>query len=212
MLIPFRGVNDPRRVSQDFLKRMAQEEVPGSWLGQLKDDGWRDQQYKDEGAWSYYVKGTGQQATILPPKDLREELEYLFRDQDNLALDAEWMGPRQVEEIKNRFGHHKHWFRVHDLLYWEGVWQGRVPYRQRLANLRTLLELCQAKAGMKATRIQLVQTWDHDWDKLFEEAKKDALVEGVVMKRADSLLLPNGGDNPGWLKVKYRNIHEKTAF
>ena len=50
---------------------------------------------------------------------------------------------------------------------------------------------------------------------MFEESKKYPQYEGIVVKRATSTLLggfARADDNPGWWKVKYRDIKEATAF
>lgn len=208
MPLMFRPINNPRRISQDFLKKMTAEEVPGSWIAQPKYDGWRSQAYKADGKWTFYAK-TGEPASKQPPDDLKAELAELFADQDGLALDMEWMGPRCAPELKNRYGPGYNGFRIFDLLYMNGLWLGNDPFSQRYANLKTVMEL--AKAKTEAPRILLTPAVDRDWDRMFEETKKDDLLEGVVLRRSKSKIIL-AEDNPQWYKAKYRNIHEKTLF
>ena len=209
MPLMFRPMNNPKRISQDFLKRMALQEVPGSWLAQPKYDGWRCQGYKSDGAWQFYAK-SGEPSSKLPPQDLRDELAALFADQDGIALDMEWMGPRCVPELRNRYGvGNYNGFRVFDLLYVNGLWVGGDPFSQRYANLSTIMALSKAK--VEAPRIEVVPAVDREWDKMFEESQKDDLLEGIVLRRATSKIVL-AEDNPSWYKAKYRNIHEKTLF
>jgi ATP-dependent DNA ligase len=209
MPLAFRPINNPRRVSHEYLLRMAREEVPGSWLAQPKYDGWRCQGYKSGGQWSFYSK-SGEPSLKLPPQDLLGELAGLFAGQDGVALDMEWMGPRCKDELRARYGHGGYnGFRVFDLLYLNGLWLGDDPFSQRYANLKTIMELSKAK--FEAPRIELAPAVDRGWDELFEECKRDDLTEGIVLRRAASKLVCRE-DNPFWLKVKWRSIHEKAQF
>ena len=204
-MITFMPVNNPLRVSHDCLLRMASEEVPGSWLAQDKWDGWRHQAYKDGGRWLHFSKGSGEQAKRMPPGWLLKQLYDLFADQDNIALDLEWMGPRCKDEIRIIHGPDWNGFVLIDLIWLNGTWLGHVPYSQRWANLGTIVSLAQQKAP--APNISVVRTVTEGWDKLFEESKKNPLLEGIVLKRANSLLI-HGDKNPLWRKVKWREIRE----
>jgi len=208
-MIRLRGINNPKRVSLDFLKSLCQTDAPGSRLAQEKWDGWRRPAYKIDGKWVFQSKSGGEEARKPLPPDLAAELAGLFPDSDNLALDMEWIGPRNKDAIKDRFGANYNGFRVFDLLYLNGLWLGDAPFSQRFQNLKTILTL--AKAKHDAPHIELVKTVDTGWDKFYEECARDPLLEGVVVKKASSKLVQDG-DNPQWVKVKYRDIHEATAF
>lgn len=209
MPLAFRPMNNPCRVSRDFLRRMDQEEVPGSWLAQPKYDGWRCQGYKSDGRWTFYAK-SGEPSGRLPPQDLRDELAALFADRDGMALDMEWVGPRCKDELRARYGAGGYdGFRAFDLLYLDGLWLGNDPFSRRYARLEAVM--AQGKARVPAPRVELAPCADRGWDGMFEETTRDGLTEGVVLRRATSKIVL-GGDNPGWLKVKWRNVHEKTLF
>jgi hypothetical protein len=176
---------------------------PGTWLAQRKRDGWRRPGYRMDGKWTFYSKYLeGDQAKTQPPADLVAELDSLGIP-DGTAFDMEWMGRRATDHTGGR-----HWFELFDLHYYCGQWQGDVPYSQRYANLKTLLELHRGKTSILAPRIILIPVIDRGFSQFFEEQKLDPLSEGMVVKRADSTLY--GGfdkprDNPSWLKIKYRD-------
>jgi ATP-dependent DNA ligase len=86
-----------------------------------------------------------------------------------------------------------------------------MPFRERFDTLTTIYELCREKRPGAAKRIELVRTRDHDWIQMYAETMRDPLLEGIVLKRADSRLVSKS-DNPFWYKVKYRDIHEPTKF
>lgn len=206
----FRIINNPVRVSQDFLKRLSDAARPGEWIGQLKHDGWRRPAYKINGAWHFQSKTSGGEEGTRPiPSDLVREISTLFKDVDNLAIDMEWIGNRCKDELRAIYGAGYNGFRVFDLLFLEGKWLGEQPVSERLASLRTIYEVARAKNP--APRIELVESHDRGWDKLFEESKRNPLVEGIVLKKATSKLIPKG-DNPQWIKVKWREIHEATKY
>lgn len=203
--------NNPVRIPLDMLKELAGKEPPGFRLAQDKWDGWRRPAYKISGTWTFQSKGTGAQAAIPLPDDLQKELAELFQDLDNVAMDMEWVGQRNKDAIRERYGAGYHGLRLFDLTWLNGRWLGKMPLRERFANLTTLYEICRAKRPHAARRIELVRTWDRDWVKMYEETCHDPLLEGIVLKRADSPLVAKA-DNPFWYKVKYRDIHEPTKF
>ena len=204
--------NNPVRITWDRLKELAgKESEAGRRKAQDKHDGWRRPAYKISGTWTLQSKGTGKQAAIAVPPDLMRELADLFFDFDNIAIDMEWVGPRNKDALRERYGREYHGLRIFDIMYLNGQWLGNMPLSERWANLVTIYELCRAKRPEAAKRILLVRTWDADWDKMFEETMKDPLLEGIVLKRSDSLLYESS-DNPYWFKVKYRDIHEATKF
>ena len=206
----FRVINNPVRVSQDFLKRLSDTSKPGEWIAQEKFDGWRRPAYKINGAWHFQSKTSGGEEGTTPlPPDLTRELSTLFGDVDNLAIDMEWIGRRCKDDLRVIYGAGYNGFRIFDLLFLEGQWQGATPLSQRLASLRTIYEVARSKNP--APRIELVESFDSGWDKLFEESKKNPLAEGVVLKKATSKLVPRD-DNPLWIKIKHRNIHEATKY
>lgn len=203
--------NNPVRITYDLLKELAGKEPAGKRKAQDKHDGWRRPAYKISGTWTLQSKGTGEQAAIPVPPDLMADLAELFIDLDNIAIDMEWVGPRNKDALRERYGCAYHGFRIFDIMYLNGQWLGNMPLSQRWDTLVTIYELCRAKRPHAARRIELVRTWDADWDKLFEETRKDPLLEGIVLKRSDSPLV-GSADNPYWFKVKYRDIHEPTKF
>jgi len=208
----FRKINNPKRVSSDFLKKLAQTKPSGSYLAQDKWDGWRRPLIKENGVIRFANKG-GEQARREMPSDLTEELSALLKNVDNVGLDTEWVGPRNKDAINATLGKNHNCIVVHDLHYLNGLWIGNQPASTRFANLTTLLEL--AKASCNAPRINLVRCWSKDWDKMFEDSKLNPLLEGVVIKDSSSLLgypWMSGEDNIGWFKVKWRDIHEASNF
>lgn len=207
----FRYPDDPRRVSADYLKSLEDTNAPGTFLAQVKSDGWRRLAYLEGGRWRFYAKrgDKGEEARRQPPPDLVAELAA-FGLPDGIALDMEWMGPRNAAVLKGR-----HSFRVFDLQYVAGRWQGLVPFVQRHANLETIWQATLAKAKAAPERISVVPVVREGLHDFFLRQKEDPLSEGVVVRRASSGLV--GGttapqDNPSWFKVKYRDIKEPTAF
>ena len=203
--------NNPSRATWDLLKEVAAKEPPGLRMAQDKWDGWRRPAYKINGTWVFQSKGTGKQASIPLSVDLQQELSDLFLDLDNIAVDTEWLGMRNQGALYEAYGRGYQGLRLLDLLYVNGVWMGGLPCSQRYANLNTIYEVCRAKRPEAAKRITVVRSWDHDWDKMFEENKKNPLLEGIVLKRSDSQLV-GSEDNPYWWKIKYRDIHEPCKF
>jgi hypothetical protein len=208
--MPFRCPDNPIRHFRELLEQADKE--PGTWIGQIKRNGWRRPGYK-QGIWTFHSKyETGVEAKSQPPADLVAELDTL-NIPDGTAFDMEWMGNRDTEFTGGR-----HWFEVFDLLYYQGQWQGDIPYEQRLANLVTLLELHFAKAKVKTPRIVVCKSVRSGFVELFERLEREyeagqrgsdgVISEGLVMKLAGSTLrgdFNRAKENPGWFKVKYRD-------
>jgi ATP-dependent DNA ligase len=208
----YQSPDDPNRVSVDFLKKID-EEPPGTWIAQPKYDGWRRPVYIEGGKLTFYSKrGGGEEARKQPPPDLVEELASMNWP-DQCALDMEWMGPRCREELRERYGDGDYnGFRIFDITYVDGMWQGSVPFRDRLAALQTIF--AAASTGLEVPRIELAPAVDRGLVEMFDETQRDPLVEGVVVRAARSGLVggKNPRKNPQWLKIKYREIREKAAF
>ena len=180
---------------------------PGKHCIEPKGDGWRSPLYLPPGGvWTRHSKYTrGEQAKMTPPADLMKELAGLGIP-EGTAFDSEWMGPRCVKDTMGN-----HWFTIYDLLYFDGKWQGDIPYRERKSMMTTLLNLYKAKAkaaGKHHERIVVTDyrdggVLDYYNDQKPENCGGSELSEGIVMKRWDSTLV-GGGDNPGWLKIRYR--------
>lgn len=208
----YQSPDDPNRVSADFIRRLDADYPPGTWIAQPKYDGWRRPVYISDGKFEFYSKrGGGEQARKQPPSDLVKELEGM-RWPDECALDMEWMGPRCKDELRDRYGPGYNGFMIFDILYVDGYWQGRVPFKDRLESLKSIFAV--ASAGIEVPRIALAPTYTGSLAEAFEESKRDPLVEGIVVRRSSSGLI--GGrspkKNPGWMKVKYREIKEAASF
>jgi ATP-dependent DNA ligase len=209
MSFVFRYPDDPRRISQDYLKKLEDKSKPGDLIGQFKWDDWRLMATKASGAWRFFAKrGSKEDRSKQPPEDLRRQLHSLELP-DGTTLDMGWVGPRDpFKVLKGR-----HFLVVWDLMCWEGKWQGEFPYHFRLSNLRAIVT--PRKHAAKADLIEIAESRVADLSKMFEESKAHPEYEGIVVKRANSKLV--GGwakaeDNPSWWKVKYRDIKEPTAF
>ena len=205
----FRWPDDPNRITADFLKRLDGSYPPGTFVGEKKWDDFRRPAYKEGGQWTFHAK-RNEFASRLPPPDLVRELETLDLS-DGTALDMGWVGPRDVFKVLKG----RNFFVAWDLIFWQGEWQGAVPFSQRHANLSTILGMAKAKAGNAAERILVATPVSGHLFKLFEEQKQDPLSEGIVVRKADSGLV--GGwsgptKNSAWFKAKYRDIKEPTAF
>ena len=64
-------------------------------------------------------------------------------------------------------------------------------------------------------QVQIAETRPNGWVEMFEGSKQDWLTEGIVLRESDSPLIGNNTsskDNPCWLKVKWRDIHEATNY
>lgn len=206
----FRFPDDPNRISVDYLKELTDSSPEGELYGQVKSDGWRRPGYKVNGKWSFYAKrGIGEEAAKQPPADLVAEMASMGWP-DNIAFDMEWMGTRCKEQLKG-----VHHFRIFDLLYLDGVWQGKVPFRERYSKLRQLFLAAKQKAIGPTDRIVLVEARTKNLSEWFQEQKQDPLSEGLVVRRAGSGLIGDirkNQTNPQWFKIKYRDIKEPTAF
>lgn len=205
----FRWPDDPQRIPSDFLKRLDQDYPAGTFLAQKKWDDYRRPIYKVAGKWEFHAK-RNEEAKKLPPPDLIRELDALELP-DGTALDMGWVGPRDV--FKTLRG--RNFMVAWDMPFWQGQWQGSVPFSQRYANLKTILGIAKAKVGNAAERVLVVPIQTANFFQFFEEQKQDPLSEGIVIRRADSGLV--GGwrgpeKNPAWFKAKYRDIKEPTAF
>lgn len=211
MSLIFRYPDDPRRISLDYLKKMEDKAKPGELIAQFKWDDWRLMATKEAGAWRFFAKrGSKEDRSKKPPEVLTRQLDALAMP-DGTCLDMGWVGPRDPFKVLKG----KHFLVIWDLMYWQGHWQGEVPYSQRLGNLRTIVVTRQAMAKAPTDLIQIAESRTDGLAKMFEESKAHPEFEGLVVKRANSKLV--GGwqraeDNPSWWKVKYRDIKEPTAF
>jgi ATP-dependent DNA ligase len=109
---------------------------------------------------------------------------------------------RQTELLNGR-----HYIILFDMVYYNGQWQGDVPYEQRYANLKTMFNLHKAKAKVETPNIILEPIVEMGFVNMFNQSKSMPLTEGVVLKRKDSKLkggLNKAVDNPLWLKCKWR--------
>lgn len=196
----YRYPDDPVRITSENLRSM----IPGQWVGQKKLDGWRCPAYLDGGKWTYYSKdGT---RVVMPPEALRKEFESLPWP-DGVALDMEWMGPRQVDILRGR-----HSFRLFDMLYMGGNWLGQMGFMERHGNLATIFDLVKGKS---APSVSVVPVISSDLEGAFEKEKTDPLSEGLVLRMSGSGLvgdLRHKTKNPFWRKIKYRAIHEATMI
>lgn len=195
--------DNPIKTTLDVAVRLDIEE-PGLWYAEPKADGWRRPLYFQNGIWTTVAKyATGEQAKSSPPEHLMKELASL-KFPEGTAFDAEWMGKRQVQST-----HGRHWLILLDILYYGGQWQGDVPYEGRKKNMTTLVELHMAKEWNIEQRmhanILVCPHVESGFKALYEKQRDDPakLTEGIVLKRRASRLV-GGGDNPDWLKIRYR--------
>jgi ATP-dependent DNA ligase len=199
MKLLFRYPDNPNAVGPAVLLQIEREE-PGKFVSQFKWDGWRHPLYFYEGQWHHFAKHTHQAKKDIPAA-LAAELDSL-EFPEGTAFDAEWMGNRCTAALGGR-----HYFVLFDLLYYNGQWQGDVPYIERYGNLKTLFELHKAKAKKETPNIILEPIREVGFEAMFQEAKKNPLTEGVVVKARNSKL--RGGmtacqHNGSWMKVKWR--------
>lgn len=187
---------------------------PGKYCCEPKSDGWRRPLYLPKGSggiWTPYSKynvatpGKGAEAKMMPPTGLMKELQSLGFP-EGTAFDAEWMGPRCVKDTGGQ-----HWFIIYDILYLDEQWQGDLPYRERKSMMTTIVNLHKAKAkaaGIDSSHILITDYVEEGFRECYEDQKPEnnagcELSEGIVVKRWDSKLV-GGGDNPNWMKVRYR--------
>jgi hypothetical protein len=200
----FRYPDDPGRITAAYLASLEQD-YPGVFLAQVKGDGWRRPAYIDGDITFYAKRGDGREAATQPPQDLVDEFAEMGWP-DGIALDMEWMGPRVKEVMKGR---HEFW--VFDMVYHDHRWLGRrTGFEDRLKRLREIW------AGLRPSpRVKLLEPWDGDFVRHFEDQMTNPLSEGLVLRRKDSKLigdLSSAKKNPGMMKVKYRDIKEKAGF
>lgn len=195
--------DDPNEVGPLVLYKLERDEdEKGEWIAQLKWDGWRTLLYKQAGQWVRHSKhDDGPAAKTQIPAPLMSELVSL-KFPDGTAFDTEWMGGRCTDILNGR-----QYLIIHDLHYFNGQWQGEVPYQQRLKSLKTLLALHRAKNKVKTPNIELIDSVELGLLALYEKSKTMPLTEGVVIKRRDSGLIgrtTTPAKNPQWMKVKWR--------
>ena len=210
----FRWPDDPNRISFERLQEIQEEYGPGAFIAQPKWDGWRRPAYFYPNGWKFYAKrGDGGEAKRQPPSDLVEEFKAMNWPK-GIALDMEWIGPRCVSELHERYGVKGYnGFHIFDILYIEGEWVGTMPFLERLKNLATIFAL--ATKGEANERIQIVPHTDSEMVAMFQGAVQDPLLEGIVLRRARSKLVGHptkASKNPQMMKVKYRDIKEDTLF
>lgn len=199
MSIPFRYPDNPVEVGPAELYRIERDE-PGRHLAQFKWDGWRRPIYIEDDGIKLFSKHDFQ-AKKSPPQALMDELKSLSFPVGT-AFDAEWMGQRCTSLLNGR-----HYFVLFDLPYYNGQWQGDVPYEQRYANLKTLFALHKARAGVETPNIVLEPTVELGFLEMFERSKQMPLTEGIVLKARTSKLkgkFVGAADNGLWIKCKWR--------
>jgi len=201
MPLKFRYPDSPILTGPAELMRIEREE-PGKHVAQFKWDGWRRPIYIDDGGGKINLYSKHDfHAKIVPPIHLTQELKTLGFP-DGTAFDAEWMGQRATRLLNGR-----HYFILFDLLYYNGQWQGEIPYEQRYANLKTIFELHKAKAKVETPNIELEPICEIGFLEMFERSKSMPLTEGIVIKRRSSKLkgkFISAAENAGWLKCKWR--------
>lgn len=202
-MMQFRYPDNPVKASPITLLQLERSE-PGRYIGQFKWDGWRNIVYKDGGKWLRHAKyDTGAQAKIELPAAIVSELDAL-QFPDGTGFDSEWMGRRNAT-ITAGGGQY---IVLLDIHYLNGQWQGDTPYRERLASMKTILELQKAKTRSTPTQnIRMVESTELGLLALFEASKKNPETEGIVVKAGDSKLIGSmtkTTDNGHWLKIKWR--------
>lgn len=202
--MPYRFPDDPRRVSKEYVAGLDAK-PQGTFLAQMKSDGWRRVAYRRNGEWTYYAKhDKGEQSRKTPPPALVGEFEALGWP-DNVAIDMEWMGPRLADVLDGR-----HSFRLFDLHYLNGRWLGDVGFKARFDELQAIFD----KAGASPS-VQLVRPVGSNLFQFMKAQESDPTSEGIVIRRASSGLIGDFRDvkdNPSWFKAKHRDIHEATVF
>jgi hypothetical protein len=202
MTMPFRYPDAPTSVPASWPGE-CEKLFPGEWCAQPKGDGWRKPAYLEGGEWTFHAKSHAEGK--LPPEDLREELASLGwgdagRVARGLALDMEWIGPRQVAHLGGR---HEFW--IFDIHYSGGKWMGSIPFVDRWENLLTIFSI--ATKGRSHPRVKLVPTWTEGFQERFEEQKRDPLSEGLVLKSLAGRLIGSRtrvAKSAAMMKAKYR--------
>jgi ATP-dependent DNA ligase len=183
----------------DELVRIDSEE-PNRWLAEVKHDGWRSQLYVgDSGRAERLSKYETGEQTQRPPDELMDAFDAMGFPAGS-AFDGEWMGRRCVKDLKGR-----HFFCVWDLLYWNWTWLGNKPLTERRLLLAEVFDQGQKRSD--TGKVVLIPQTFSGFYAFFNANQTNPLLEGVVLKRRDSLLLgtqANKGVNPDWLKAKWR--------
>lgn len=198
--------NNPTRTTLAAIISLEQRH-PGKYCCEPKGDGWRSHMYLPYGGtWTRHAKySRGEQAKTPLPSYLIKQLEGLEMP-EGTAFDCEWMGPRSVKDTGGQ-----HWLTFYDILYFNGQWQGDLPYRERKSLMTTLLNLYKARAeraGKPHGNLLVTDYVEENFLQCYMDQKPEnagnELSEGIVVKGWDSKLLVRGGDNPDWFKVRYR--------
>ena len=198
-----RHVDNPNRVSLDFLRKLDAEPA-GTYIGSPKLDGWRKICDNTDGTWHYGAKHTTGDAA----KPLSAMLQTAFESLNwprGLVLDSEWIGPRHTAL--------RHSLHIFDILMHNGEWLGSMGYERRLD---LLAEVCK-QAGVTVpdksepeSDVFLMPTFSNPGlVERFMEQMESPLSEGLVVRqrhsgRIGSFTAP--ALNPAMFKVKFTEV------
>ena len=198
-----RHVDNPNRVSLDFLRKLDAEPA-GTYIGSPKLDGWRKICDNTDGTWHYGAKHTTGDAA----KPLSAMLQTAFASLNwprGLGRDSEWIGPRHTAL--------RHSLHIFDILVHEGQWLGSMGYERRLDLLAAVCKQAGVTVPDKSepeSDVFLMPTWSNPGLTLrFVEQMENSLSEGLVIRHRHSGLIGSFTGpvcNPHIFKVKFTQV------
>lgn len=174
----------PDRPLHIFSLSMVRE---GEWMSQTKYDGHFAVILKEDGVvsvMSRHAKPLGVSKLII------DELKAQNLP-DGTCLHAEWTSRREANKVESLY--------FFSVVYQNGEWLGQSTEEDRWSRLSALIKPTE--------KLLMVETRFGGYADHYKSTIEDWKTEGIVLKKRDSKLkgdLKNPADNPGFLKLKWR--------
>lgn len=175
-------------------------ERSGLYFAQCKYDGWR-------AVCEIVQRGGDVRVRLFSHSKLEHPASHWLREaiarasawpEGTTVLDGEWMGRR---------GAYGEAYAAFDAWCFGGDDLTELPAAQRAAWVHGAMDTSEAVFA-------LANHWN-GFRRLFEHSRRVAHLEGIVLKRADSVLKPSPRGTQktsDWIKVKYRNVDGTAAL
>lgn len=175
----------PNRLSlnSDYFQALAND--PG-WIAEIKKNGWRCLVYKEKEGVVLWTRHN-----TLIPMALPMIREVMGRLPDNTIVDGEIISTRRVKGAEDCFY-------AFDVLMFEGRPLHKQTFQERRKILTNIMPLAY-------DFIQVAMQFTTNKRSVYDEAIKDTLNEGIVLKKLSStypISFTSCQQNPSWLKVK----------
>lgn len=166
-------------------------EAQGGWLCQYKYNGWRCILEWTGSALTWTSRHRKGLAGAVTPELASETLAWASKLPAETILDCEMLGRRDDVRVKGLV--------VFDVLAWGG--------ESFIGFLNTQDRFNRIPFGGPDDGPRVVECQSAGFLRMFESARNNPSVEGVVLKRATAPYIGSVrrcAENPGWLKVKFR--------